>query len=499
MSTIVTRSGKGSPLSHVEVDANFTNLNTDKIQSGNTVAALTITALTTPSVQAGSSAGLALKNSAGTTQISMGGGGGDNVTIAVATNINGANAQIDISPTGTGHVHIKPTGTGSLEIAPTNVGTINNMSIGATTASTGAFTSLTDSGNLTFTGTGNRITGDFSNATIANRVSFQNSTANSATVVNILPSGTGTASGIVAYNNSDPTNSAYIRLFNTGTEGAVQSAINGTGTYLPLTMYTGGSERLRIDTSGNVGIGTSSPNSTSGFTTLTLNNASSGGIIDMLSNGTTVGRIFNNSTSFHVYNQTANPLLFGTSGTERMRIDSSGNLLIGTTSTAPRDFTSGGGCAIKPPSGTFEFATSDANCVFFNYTGSASGSATFVNFRQQGVDRGSISTNGTITIYNTTSDYRLKNVVGDISDAGTRIDALEPIEYDWNTGGRTRGFLAHKFAEVYPNSVSGEKDAVNEEGKPIYQGMQPSTPEVMADLIAEIQSLRKRVALLESK
>ena len=92
------------------------------------------TSVTTPIVQATSSAGLALRNSAGTTQISMGGGGGDNVTIAVATNINGANAQIDISPTGTGHVHIKPTGTGSLEIAPTNVGTINNMTIGATTA-----------------------------------------------------------------------------------------------------------------------------------------------------------------------------------------------------------------------------------------------------------------------------------------------------------------------------------------------------------------------------
>jgi hypothetical protein len=46
MSTIVTRSGKGSPLSHVEVDANFTNLNTDKIESGNTVAALTITSAT---------------------------------------------------------------------------------------------------------------------------------------------------------------------------------------------------------------------------------------------------------------------------------------------------------------------------------------------------------------------------------------------------------------------------------------------------------------------
>ena len=116
----------------------LTGVGTMAEQNANAVAitggTATLTSLTTPTVQATNSAGLSLKNSAGTTQISMGGGGGDNVSINVATNINGANAQIDISPTGTGHVHIKPTGTGSLEIAPTNVGTINNMTIGATTA-----------------------------------------------------------------------------------------------------------------------------------------------------------------------------------------------------------------------------------------------------------------------------------------------------------------------------------------------------------------------------
>jgi hypothetical protein len=164
MSTIVTRAGKGSPLTHTEVDNNFTNLNTDKIQSGNTVAALTITALTTPSVQAASSAGLALKNSAGTTQISMGGGGGDNFTIAVPTNINGTNAQIDISPTGTGHVHIKPSGSGGVEIAPTNAGTMNNMVIGGTTPL--AITGTTITANTGFTGnvTGN-VSGTAANVT----------------------------------------------------------------------------------------------------------------------------------------------------------------------------------------------------------------------------------------------------------------------------------------------------------------------------------------------
>jgi hypothetical protein len=83
---------------------------------------------------ASGSGGGSLRNASGTAQIQWGGGGGNNVSIDVSTNLNGSNAQIDISPTGTGHVHIKPAGTGSLEIAPTNVGTMDNMTIGATTA-----------------------------------------------------------------------------------------------------------------------------------------------------------------------------------------------------------------------------------------------------------------------------------------------------------------------------------------------------------------------------
>ena len=110
------------------------------------------TSVTTPIVQATNSGGLALRNSAGTTQISMGGGGGDNVSINVSTNLNGTNAQIDISPTGTGHVHIKPTGAGSIEIAPTNAGTINNMSIGGTTAAAAKVTTLDITSTLALNG-----------------------------------------------------------------------------------------------------------------------------------------------------------------------------------------------------------------------------------------------------------------------------------------------------------------------------------------------------------
>ena len=123
--------------------------------TANTVRGTTITATTKfvgPYFDAANSAGGALRNAGGTSQLSWGAGGGDNLALNVSTNINGANAQIDISPTGTGHVHIKPAGSGSIEIAPTSLGTINNMSIGATTASTGKFTTIDFSSTLAVSG-----------------------------------------------------------------------------------------------------------------------------------------------------------------------------------------------------------------------------------------------------------------------------------------------------------------------------------------------------------
>lgn len=144
---------------------NLVSLTGDVITTANVGAGnLNITsagAVHTPTVQATGSGGGTLKNASGTTQASWGGGGGDNFSISVSTNINGANAQVAISPTGTGHVHIKPTGAGSLEVAPTVAGSINNMIIGNVTPLAANVTTLGATGNVTasyFIGDGSQLT-----------------------------------------------------------------------------------------------------------------------------------------------------------------------------------------------------------------------------------------------------------------------------------------------------------------------------------------------------
>ena len=141
-----------------------------------------------------------------------------------------------------------------------------NTVIGSTTASTSTTTgalvvnggagiagNIELGGDLEFNGTGNRIRGDFSNATIANRAMFQTSTANSPTNVYAIPNGSGTTASFSVSNSNDPNNASIGQLVQLSTELRIQNVITGTGTYLPMTFYTGGSERVKIDAStGNV-------------------------------------------------------------------------------------------------------------------------------------------------------------------------------------------------------------------------------------------------------
>jgi hypothetical protein len=126
------------------------------VTAGRAIAA---TSITTDTYKAASSSGGALQNSGGTPQLQWGAGGGNNLSVDVAININPANAAVAISPTGTGTVAISPAG--ALTINPTAASTINNTSIGATTASTGRFTTVTaTTGNVVIGTSGQGI--DFS-------------------------------------------------------------------------------------------------------------------------------------------------------------------------------------------------------------------------------------------------------------------------------------------------------------------------------------------------
>jgi hypothetical protein len=197
---------------------------------------VTFTKVSTPVVQATNSAGLSLKNTSGTTQLSMGAGGGDNLTLSVSTNINGANAQVDISPTGTGHVHMKPTGAGSVEIAPTNTGTLDNLVIGGITPKAITGTTITAT---SFSGSGSGLTSipnsalTYSSITINGVATSLGGTASVGTVTSV--GGTGTVSGLTL--TGTVTGSGNLTLGGTIT-GFAASGANTDITSVALTTGT---------------------------------------------------------------------------------------------------------------------------------------------------------------------------------------------------------------------------------------------------------------------
>ena len=280
-----------------------------------------------------------------------------------------------------------------------------------------------------------------------------------------------------------------------GTTGIDTPAITNNGAYTGDGVVFADatpSNTLVTNTSGNVGIGTSSPLVARKLTVqgrVAVSNASGANDSQLAfyADGTTNG-------IYSTYNSTGSylPMAFYTADVERMRIDSSGNLLVGTSSVA-----GAGGLTIYPN------YTNTTAALLFNK--SATGGTTCAEFRYNGAVKGSIQYNDTTTTYATSSDYRLKENIASMTGALATISALKPVTYTWKADGSDgQGFIAHELQEVVPDCVTGKKDAVDEEGNPVYQGIDTSF--LVATLTSAIQELKaivdaqaERIAVLENK
>jgi hypothetical protein len=291
---------------------------------------------------------------------------------------------------------------------------------------------------------------------------------------------------------------------NSATTPAVTGTDTDTGVYYPaanqVALATAGTLALIVDSSQNVGIGTSTPSAkgqvnatnfalansyntlTSNFAVRTTNAqaANVGGEIALggfnndgasqISDFVRLHGKKTNSTSTNVSGYFAvevasdggpAPYMF-----ERMRILDTGPVLMGTTVAGEGYGNNNSGITIRSTGAASVFSnfSSDYGLVL-NKTTYQSGSTCYqINFRTLNTNVGGIFTDNSSTTYATTSDYRLKESVTPMVDALSKVALLKPVNYKWKRDGSDgQGFIAHELAEVCPQAVVGTKDQMREE------------------------------------
>ena len=256
-------------------------------------------------------------------------------------------------------------------------------------------------------------------------------------------------------------------------------------------------ERMRIDSSGNVGIGTTTPASFGAI--CTRRGISVGGVTGSVSGSFSDGANDTLSISHDssLSRLTFAALTFNTGTTERMRLTSGGALFVGTESalsqTGRATFVSGGNVLVtQAGNGTAAFQSTNTSGTSAYYA------AIFSNNGNTFTTCGTIEVSGTTTSYNTSSDYRLKEDVQPMTGALAKVALLKPVTYKWKfDGSNSEGFIAHELAEVCPQAVSGEKDALKEDGSIMPQGIDTSF--LVATLTAAIQEQQALITQLTAR
>ena len=266
-----------------------------------------------------------------------------------------------------------------------------------------------------------------------------------------------------------------------------------------MEFMTGGisNTRMTIDSSGDIGIGTSSITNTSGYRNIHIDSPTSGMIMRMYANGTHVGQIQSASDQLQFNAITSIPMIFKTNNTERMRLQANGRFNIHTTGD------------IGPAA--LQVRDDNEACIGLQRGGGTSGYFNYVLFANNGNTAliGSIQrVNDASVQYNTTSDARLKENIADMTGAITRVKQLAPKRYSWVNedldAADQDGFLAHETQTVVPGAVSGTQDEVDADGNPVYMQMDysklvPLLTGALQEAIAKIETLETEMTALKAR
>lgn len=327
-----------------------------------------------------------------------------------------------------------------------------------------------------------------------------------------------TGSGFAGQLLIAPTTSAYVGVGH-GTDHPAIHWQTGDFRFATSTArdLTGFSEKMRIANNGNVGIGISTIDNTYSsshalqIASVSDNNWSGTLILSSADGSSVFSRLVASTDGLDLINTKATNMRFFTNNAERMRITSGGNLLVGAT--APLNSVDG-----------IYVATTGANVQAFTTSSTTNSSYYIGRFHSTNTEIGSIYYNGSSVSYNTSSDYRLKENITDVTDGITRVKQLSPKRFNWiadESNTTVDGFLAHEAQTVVPEAVTGTKDGLevwtekekdelpdgvsvgdnklDDDGNTIPEYQQIDQAKIVPLLTAALQEAIAKIEILETK